>query len=147
MTELRRSLYALVAQPPAAPVAIEIVVAHAARFRRRREVVRVAVGVGLVAAASAAVLGVGRHDSHRGVVLATEGATTAGYLAEQPGGYLATGTWNLTITRDSHAMELSSTSSDPCGPTGIILPGDEVRGSITGNGSTLRVGESFACPG
>jgi hypothetical protein len=42
--------------------------------------------------------------------------------------------------------ELSSTKSEPCGRIGIIQPGDEVRGSISGQGATLRVGETFSCP-
>jgi hypothetical protein len=146
MADLRQSLHALVEHPPATPVPIEVVAARGARFGRRRRVLRGAVGLALVAVASAAGLGIARQDSKSGVVLATEGATTAGYVAEQPGGYLAAGTWQLTITRDGQVIELSSATSDYCGPIGVILPGDEVRGSITGRGSTLRAGEKFTCP-
>jgi hypothetical protein len=146
MAELRQSLYALVEHPPAVPVAVDVVAARGARFARRRRVLRGAAALALVAAASAVGVGVAGQDRERGVVLATEGATTAGYIAEQPGGYVATGTWRLTITRDGQLIELTSTTNDHCGRTGLILPGDEVRGSITGQGSTLRVGERFTCP-
>ena len=147
MAELRQSLYALVEHPPATPVSVEVVAARGERFGRRRRVLRGAVGLALVAVAAAAGIGVALQGSERGVVLATEGATSAGYVAEQPGGYIAAGTWQLTITRDGQVTELSSTTSDYCGAIGVIQPGDEVRGSITGGGSTLRAGEKFACPG
>jgi hypothetical protein len=147
MAELRQSLYALVDRPPARPVPVEVVAARGARFTRRRRVWRTGIGVALVAVVVSAVgLGVSRQGSESGVVLDTDGSASAGYVAEQPGGYLAAGTWRLTITRDGQVIELSSTSSDHCGPTGVIRPGDEVRGSITGLGSSLRVGERFSCP-
>ncbi|MEY2454091.1 MAG: hypothetical protein QOD92_3665 [Acidimicrobiaceae bacterium] len=146
MAELRQSLYALVEHPPTTPRAVEVVAAHGARFARRRRELRGAAGLALVVMVSAVGLGVARQDSKRSLFVATEGATTAGYVAEQPGGYIGTGTWHLMITRDGQVIELSSASSDHCGPIGVILPGDEVRGSITGRGSTLRVGEGFTCP-
>ena len=147
MADLRLSLNALVEHPPSTPVPMEVVAARAARFGRRRRELRGAAGFALVAIAAATGLGVSRQGSERGVVLATHGATSAGYVAEQPGGYIAAGTWQLTITRDGQLTELSSTTSDYCGPIGVIQPGDEVRGSIPGRGSTLRAGERFACPG
>ena len=147
MADLRLSLNALVEHPPSTPVPMEVVAARGARFGRRRRVLRGAVGLALVAGVSGVGLGVARQDSGTGLQVATEGATTAGYVAEQPGGYLAAGTWHVTITRDGQVTELSSTTSDYCGPIGVIQPGDEVRGSITGRGSTLGAGEKFACPG
>lgn len=146
MAELRPSLYALVDRPPTAPPAVEVVAARGARFGRRRRVRRGMVGLALVAVASIAGLEVARERSEDGVVLAAGGRTTAGYIAEQPGGYLAAGVWSVTITRGGQVIELSSATSDHCGRTGVILPGDEVRGSITGPGSSLRVGERFTCP-
>lgn len=99
----------------------------------------------LVAVASTAAVGIIR-QGEPGVTLATGGPTSAGYIAEEPGGYVAAGTWQLAITRGGQVIELSSTTNDHCGRTGVIRPGDEVRGSITGRGSTLRVGERFTCP-
>jgi hypothetical protein len=78
--------------------------------------------------------------------LTTGGRASAGYIAEHPGGYVAEGTWSLTIRRRGQLIELNSAASDHCGRTGLILPGDKVLGSITGLGSTLRVGEKFSCP-
>jgi hypothetical protein len=50
------------------------------------------------------------------------------------------------IVRGDQVIELDSASADDCGRTGLILPGDEVRGFISGPDSTLRVGEKFTCP-
>ncbi len=146
MAELRQSLNALVERPPARPVPIEVVAARGARYARRRRALLGAGGLAFVAVATATALGVAQQDSERGVLLGSGERTTAGYVAERPGGYVAAGSWTVTITRGGQVIELSSTSSDHCGRTGVILPGDEVRGSITGRGSTLRVGERFACP-
>lgn len=146
MAELRRSLYALVERPPDTPAPVEVVAARGARYARRRRVLRGTVGGALVAVVSAVGLGIAGQGSQTGLQVASEGATTAGYVAERPGGYLAAGTWHLTITRDGQVTELSSTTSDYCGPVGVIQPGDEVRGSIRGRGSTLRAGEKFSCP-
>jgi hypothetical protein len=106
---------------------------------------RGASGLALLAVVSGAWLGIIRQRSEPAVMLATEGRTSAGYVAEAAGGYVAVGTWSLTITRGGEVIELSSSSSDDCGPTGIIRPGDKVRGSISGAGSSLRAGEKFAC--
>lgn len=146
MAELRQSLHALVEHPPAAPVAVELVAARAAGFERRRRAMYGAIGLALVAVASVTGLGVVRQGSESGVNLASAGPNSAGYIAEKAGGYVATGTWRLTITRGRQVMELDSTSDDHCGRIGLILPGDEVRGSITGPNSALRVGERFTCP-
>ena len=146
MAELRQSLLALVERPPVTPVAVEIVAARGAGFARRRRVLRTGLAIGLVAVLSVAGSVLTRQDPETGVVLDTQGATSAGYIAEQPGGYVGTGTWRLTITRAGQVIELTSAASDDCGRTGVILPGDEVRGSITGPDSTLRVGERFSCP-
>lgn len=146
MAELRQSLHTLVERPPAPPVAVEAVAARGARYARRRRVQRAGTALVLVAVASAAGSVVGRDREQSGVVLSTHGATQAGYVAEEPGGYIGTGTWTLRITRGGEVIELSSTSTGHCGRTGVILPGDEVRGSITGSNSTLRVGNDFSCP-
>ena len=146
MTDLRHALQTLVEHPPAPPAAVEVVAARGAHFQRRRRVLRSVAGLALVAVASAVGLGVARQDVDRSLGLAAEGPRTAGYIAQRPGGFVATGTWKLTITRDGHVTELSSTTSEPCGRTGVIHPGDEVRGSITGEGASLRVGEAFSCP-
>jgi hypothetical protein len=145
MAELRHSLRALVERPPAAPVAIAVVAARAAGFERRRRALYGSVGLALVAITSAAGLGVALQGSESGVNLASAGPNSAGYIAERPGGYVATGTWQLTITRGGQVTKLDSTSHPHCGRTGLILPGDEVRGSITGPNSALRVGERFTC--
>ena len=150
MTELRQTLQSLVERPPAAPAPIEMVAARGARFARRRRRLRgtAVVAGALVVVLSAAGLAVVRQGSTPSeVVLAGDGPTSAGYIAEQPGGYVAIGTWELTITRESEVIELRSPSSQACGKTGAIQPGDQVRGSITGPGSSLRVGERFTCPG
>jgi hypothetical protein len=146
MAELRQALHTLVERPPAPPVAVEAVAARGAHFGRRRRVLRSVAGLALVAVVSAVGLGVARQDADRSLRLASEGPRAAGYIAERPGGYVATGTWQVTITRDGQVTELSSTKSEPCGRIGIIQPGDEVRGSISGQGATLRVGETFSCP-
>jgi hypothetical protein len=147
MAELRQALQTLVEHPPAPPVAVEVVAARGAHFHRRRRVLRSVTGLALVAFASAVGLGIARQDVDRSLGLAAEGPRTAGYIAEKPGGYVATGIWRVTITREGQVIELSSTTSEPCGRIGIIQPGDEVRGSISGQGATLRVGEIFSCPG
>lgn len=147
MSELRRSLHALVEHPPARPAGMEVVVARAARITRRRRAMQGAAGVALVALAAGAGITLARQDREPGMTLAADGPKIAGYIAERPGGYVATGSWRLTITRRDQVIELDSGSSDACGITGVIQPGDEVRGAITGPESTLRVGEKFTCPG
>jgi hypothetical protein len=104
------------------------------------------VGFAAAVVVSVGVLDVVRQRPEGGVDLAAGGAITAGYIAERPGGYVAAGAWRITITRAGQVIELSSTTNDYCGRTAVILPGDEVRGSIVGPGSTLRVGERFTCP-
>ncbi|MDQ3756371.1 MAG: hypothetical protein M3394_00750 [Actinomycetota bacterium] len=146
MADLRQSLHAMVERPPSAPPPVETVATGAARFALRRHMLRGALVLALVVGAAAVGFGVTRQDSEPGISLATEGPAIAGYIAEQPGGYVAAGSWRLTITRGSQVIELNNTSSDDCGPTGVIRPGDEVRGSITGRGSRLLVGKKFACP-
>ena len=147
MPELRQALYALVEHPPTTPPPVEHLVARGARFKRRRRLVRVLAVVAFIGASSVAGVAVSRQSSARELIVAAEGSTSAGYIAEQSGGYVATGTWRLTITRGNEVIELASPSSPPCGATGTIKAGDEVRGSITGPNSSLRVGERFACPG
>ena len=146
MADLRQSLYALVEHPPAPPPAVEVIAARGTRFRRSRRVRRGVAGLALAVVASVAGLGLLGQRSEEGVVLATGGRTSAGYIAERPGGYVATGTWTITITRGGQVIELSGDAGDRCARTGIILPGDEVRGSIEGERSALRVGETFTCP-
>ena len=149
MTELRQALHALVERPPAQPVAVEVVAARGQRIARLRRVRSAVIGVAVVAVVavgSATALGLVEQSSEESAVLTTGGPTNGGYVAERAGGYVASGTWSLTITRGAQVIELSSTSSDHCGETSLILPGDEVRGSIAGLGSTLRVGERFTCP-
>ncbi|MGQ0431853.1 MAG: hypothetical protein ACT452_05535 [Microthrixaceae bacterium] len=146
MADLRRSLYALVDHPPALPVAVDVVVERGARFKRHQRMRVGAASLAVVAVVSGLGFGIARQGSTPGVELATSGPQSAGYIAEQPGGYVATGTWRLTITRNGQVIELTSASDEPCGQLGLILPGDEVRGSIAGRGSTLRVGERFSCP-
>lgn len=146
MNELRHSLHALVEHPPARPAGVEVVAARAARITRRRRAFQGAAGLALMAIVSGAGLRLAGQGAEPGMRVATDGPRTAGYIAEQPGGYLATGTWSLTITRRGQVIELTSASSDDCGPIGVIQPGDEVRGTIAGRGSELRVGEKFSCP-
>lgn len=147
MPELRQALSVLVEHPPATPTPVEQLVARGARFTRRRRLLRVAAAVAFVGVLSAAGVAVSRQSSAPNHIVAAGGSMSAGYIAEQSGGYVATGTWRLTITRANEVIELASPSSPPCGPTGTIQAGDEVRGSILGPNSSLRVGESFTCPG
>lgn len=148
MAELRQSLFALVDNPPAAPPPVEQLAARGARFVQRRRMRRIGVAA-LAVLMFGSLVGVeiaSQRSGDRGLEVASDGRTTAGYIAEAPGGYVGTGAWTITITRAGQAIELSSTTSDYCGPLGVILPGDEVRGSITGAESTLRVGETATCP-
>ena len=147
MSELRQALSVLVEHPPATPLPVEEVVARGARFTQRRRLLRVAAAVALVGVSSVGGVAVSRHSSAPGQIVAAGKSTSAGYIAQQPGGYVATGTWRLTITRGDDVIELVSPTSSPCGATGTIQAGDEVRGSITGPDSSLRVGERFTCPG
>ncbi len=146
MTELRQALYALVEHPPAPPTPVELLVTRGERFKRRRHLLRAAAVVAFVGVFSVAGVAVSRQSSTPELMVAAEGSTSAGYVAEQSGGYVATGTWRLTITRGDEVIELASPGSPPCGATGTIQVGDEVRGSITGPNSSLRVGERFTCP-
>jgi hypothetical protein len=146
MAELRQSLHALVDRPPARPPGMEVVAARAARITRRQRLAHGGVVLLVAAVLSVTAIGFAGQDPEPDVMLATDGSKVAGYIAERPGGYVATGTWQLTITRGDTVIELNSDSSDGCGPTGIIQPGDEVRGAVAGRGSTLRVGEKFGCP-
>ena len=145
MAELRQSLYALVERPPRLPSPVEAVVARGVRLRRRRLVLRGSLVAAVVVMVAGLGVGVAMQGSESSVTLATAGPTSAGYVAEEPGGYIGTGTWRLTITRGGEVLELTSTTDEPCGPIGVIVPGDEVRGSISGPDSSLRVGESFSC--
>lgn len=145
MDDLRQSLQVLVHHPPVQPVGVEVVAARASRITQRR---RARLGAALVAGAiaSGAVISVAWPAPKPDVLVAMDGSKTAGYVAERPGGYIASGTWRLTITRDELVIELSSASNHYCGPLGTIQPGDEVRGSISGPASTLRAGEGITCP-
>lgn len=147
MSELRQALSVLLEHPPVTPVPVEEVVARGARFKQRGRLQRVVAAVAFVGVCSATGVAVSRQGSAPNQMVAAGGSTSAGYIATQPGGYVATGTWRLTITRENEVIELASASSPPCGATGTIQPGDEVRGSITGPNSSLRVGETFTCPG
>lgn len=146
MTELRQALHALVEHPPAPPPPVELLVARGTRVKRRRRLLRLAAALAFVGVSSVAGVAVSRQTSAPELVVAAGGSTSAGYIAEQPGGYVATGTWRLTITRGNEVIELASPSSPSCGATGIIQAGDEVRGSVIGPDSSLRVGERFSCP-
>ena len=147
MAELRQSLQSLVERAPASPAPLEVVAARAAAIGRRRRATIAAGCLAFVALAAMTGLGLSSRDAPPGVHVASGGDTSGAYIAEQPGGYVATGTWHLTITRGQQVIELDGSSAEDCGPTGLILPGDEVRGSITGPTSSLRVGERFSCPG
>ncbi len=146
MPELREALYVLVEHPPATPTPVELLVARGDGFKRRRRLLRVLAAVAFVGVPCAAGVAVWQQSSAPELIVAAEGSTSAGYIAEQSGGYVATGTWRLTITRGNEVIELASPSSPPCGATGTIQAGDEVRGSITGPNSSLRAGERFSCP-
>jgi hypothetical protein len=146
MAELRQALQTLVERPTASPVAVEVLAVRGAHISRRNRVLRSVAGLALVAVASVGGLVVARQEPDRSLGLAAQGPRAAAYIAEKPGGYVATGTWQLTITRDGRVIELSSMTNDPCGRIGVIHPGDEVRGSISGQRATLRVGETFSCP-
>lgn len=146
MADLRQSLHRLVEQPLAQPASVEGIAERARTFARRRQLQRSGAALLLAAIVGTASLVVTR-DGDDGISVAAEGVTSAGYIAEARGGYIATGTWKLTITRGTQVIELSGPSSPHCGPIGLIQPGDEVRGSIVGPDSTLRVGEKFRCPG
>lgn len=146
MSELRHALSVLVEHPPATPVPVEQLVARGARFARRRRLQRVAGAAAFLAVSSVAGVALLQSPAPNHMVIAG-GSPSAGYIAQQPGGYIATGTWRLTITRANEVIELASPSSPSCGATGIIQAGDEVRGSIIGPNSSLRAGEAFTCPG
>jgi hypothetical protein len=77
MADLRRSLHALVDNPPIKPVAMEVVAARGARYARRRRALRGGVGIALVAAVSAGAVGLVQRNSDPRVVLATQGAGPA----------------------------------------------------------------------
>lgn len=145
MDDLRQSLQVLVHHPPVQPAGIEVVAARASQITRRR---RARLGAAFMAGAiaSAAAISAAWPESEPDVLVAMDGSKTAGYIAERPGGYIASGTWRLTITRGEVVIELTSATNDYCGPLGTIQPGDEVRGSITGPASILRAGEEFTCP-
>lgn len=146
MTELRQALYALVEHPPAPPTPVELLLTRGERFKRRRRVLRALAVVAFLGVSSVTGLAIARQSSAPELIVAAEGSTSAGYIAEEPGGYVATGTWRLTITRGGEVIELASPSSPSCAAIGTIQAGDEVRGSITGPNSSLRVGEKFSCP-
>src|SRR5688572_6369122 len=117
MPGLRQALSALVEHPPATPTPVELVVARGARFTRRRRLLRVAAAVAFVGLSSVAGVAVSRRSSPPNVMVALGGNTSAGYIARRPGGYIATGTWRLTITRANEVIELASPTSPPCGAT------------------------------
>ena len=146
MSDLRLALHALVEHPPAAPPSIDELAARGAGFTRRRRVQRATAGALAGLCALAGVATASLESSTPGVTVAADGPASAGYIAEHPGGYVATGTWQLTIRRQGQVIVLASTTSPACADSGMIQPGDEVRGLISGPESSLRVGESFACP-
>jgi hypothetical protein len=140
-------MQAMVERPPITPPAASVVAARGVQFARVRQQRRGALALLVVLGVGVAAFNATRADDRRGISVASEGTAAAGYIAEAPGGYVAEGAWRLTITRGREVIELSSTSSPDCGSTGIILPGDHVRGSITGSMSRLSVGERLTCPG
>lgn len=145
MPDLKQSLHVLVDHPPVAPPDPSIVAARGEQFARRRQQWRGALALLVLLGTGAGVFGATRSDQERGISVASQGTMAAGYIAEAPGGYVAEGSWRLTITRGDEVIELSSATSPACGTTGVIRPGDEVRGWITGSMSKLSVGERFTC--
>ena len=146
MSDLSSALHSLVDRPLAPPAPVESVVARSRRLRAQRRWIQsgtAAVFVTLLAGLGA----VAAHDGPPSTTLTLSGARakSAGYIATAPGGYRGEGTWRLTINRHGQTIELTDKTGPPCGPTGAIQPGDEVRGEIRGQESLLRAGESAHC--
>ena len=147
MTDLSTVLRTLVDRPTAPPDPVEEVVARSRRVRARRRWIQAgsaaAAAVGLLAGFGALIT----RDDPGGttVALGGDGTESAGYLAVAPGGYEGAGIWRLTIVRHGETIEFTSETSAPCGSTGVIQPGDEVRGEIRSGDSVLRAGEDAHC--
>lgn len=145
MTDLSSVLHTLVDRPLAVPAPVKAVAARSRRVRVRRrwrQAGSATVAVGLLTGLGVLIL---RDDPTTTLALSVRGAESATYLATADGGYQGAGTWRLTIVRDGQTIEYTSQTSPPCGATGTIRPGDEVRGEIRGDESLLRAGEAAHC--
>lgn len=140
---LRSELQTLIDSPPAPPPSVGDIASRATRIRRAR-MSAASVGLVLVLAAVGAVsLRGGARPTE--VVVGGGGPAAAGYVAKAPGGYEGHGDWRLTITRGHQVIHLRAGQAASCQAVGFIRPGDEVRGWVSGEDSSLKAGENAGC--
>ena len=143
MATLRSELQTLVESPPAPPPSVADIAARATRIRRTR-LGAASAGLALVLASFGAVsLRGGARPTE--VVVGGGGPAAAGYVAKAPGGYEGHGDWRLTIKRGHEVIDLTAEQAPACEAVGFIRPGDEVRGWVYGEGSSLKAGENAGC--
>jgi hypothetical protein len=70
---------------------------------------------------------------------------SAAYVATAPGGYEASGIWQLTIIRGEDRFVYSNETSPACGNIGTIRVGDRVYAGIESPESLVRAGEHAHC--
>lgn len=145
MGTLRSELQALVEVPPAPAPSIEEVAVSAGRLRRNRAWMASGMTALVLAGAVLGLNWMPNRPRPTEVVVGGGGPAAAGYIARNPGGYEASGEWRLTIERGDQIIDLRSGGAPRCRPVGFIRPGDEVRGSVSGEGSTLKAGEDAGC--
>ncbi len=144
MSRLRTEMQTLIESPPAPAAPVSDLIVRAAQIRRHRSGVASVIAV-LTLAASLFAAALPDKDRPTQVDVGGGGPASAGYIAKEPGGYEGTGDWTLTIKRGDQVIELRSGHAANCQPIGFIRAGDEVRGSVSGAASSLKVGETAGC--
>lgn len=144
MSRLRSEMQALIESPPAPAAPVSALAARAKQIRGLRTTMAAGLA-GLVLAASLFAAALPDRVRATEVVVGGGGPASAGYIATGPGGYQGSGNWTLKITRGDEVIELRSGHDPECRPVGFIHPGDEVRGSVSGERSSLKAGEHAGC--
>ncbi|HVF32666.1 MAG TPA: hypothetical protein VM933_06485 [Acidimicrobiales bacterium] len=145
MTELSTALQSFVDQPVAPPPSIASLMDRNRARRRRR-------GLGLAGSSIAAVIVAGvsigsfrAEPSPVAIDVTGPSSRSAAYLATVPGGYEASGLWQLTVIRGEDRFVYSNETSPSCGDVGTIRVGDRVYAAIESAESLVRAGEDAHC--
>lgn len=145
MTELSKALQSFVDEPAAPPPSIASLMERnrARRHRRARSLAGSSIAVVIVAIVS--IVSLRGEPSPVAINVTGPSARSAAYLATAPGGYEASGMWQLTIIRGEERFLYSNETSPVCGDVGTIRVGDRVYAAIESPESLVRAGEDAHC--
>ncbi len=145
MTELSKVLQSLIDQPGAPPPSIASLMERN-RARRHRRALRVAgSSIAVVIVVVVSIVFYPGEPSPVAINVTAPSARSAAYLATAPGGYEASGTWQLTIIRGEDRFVYSNETSPACSVVGTIRVGDRVYAAIESPESLVRAGEDAHC--